>query len=52
MAPDLLCFQLELANMLKTGQLKELWVVASQTHLQFNMVIPLAAHAESAAFVG
>lgn len=31
-------FQLELANMLKTGQLREMWVVASQTHLQFNMV--------------
>ena len=30
--------QLELANMLKTGQLQEMWVVASQTHLQFNMV--------------
>ena len=24
--------------MLKTGQLQEMWVVASQTHLQFNMV--------------
>ncbi len=24
--------------MLKTGQLREMWVVASQTHLQFNMV--------------
>lgn len=35
----LLCLsQLELANMLKTGQLREMWVVASQTHLQFNMV--------------
>lgn len=30
---------LELANMLKTGQLREMWVVASQTHLQFNMVV-------------
>ncbi|KAL3157470.1 Ataxin 2-like [Trebouxia sp. C0010 RCD-2024] len=30
---------LELANMLKTGQLQEMWVVASQTHLQFNMVV-------------
>ena len=24
--------------MLKSGQLREMWVVASQTHLQFNMV--------------
>ena len=24
--------------MLKSGQLQEMWVVASQTHLQFNMV--------------
>ena len=24
--------------MLKTGQLREMWVVASQTHLQFNAV--------------
>ncbi len=25
--------------MLKSGQLQEMWVVASKTHLQFNMVI-------------
>ena len=32
--------------MLKTGQLQEMWVVASQTHLQFNMVSLVATHAE------
>jgi 3-ketoacyl-CoA synthase len=30
---------LELANMVKSGQLKELWTVATQTHLRFNMVM-------------
>ncbi|KAA6424520.1 MAG: beta-ketoacyl-coa synthase family [Trebouxia sp. A1-2] len=38
-ALTLLLLPLELANMLKTGQLREMWVVASQTHLQFNMVV-------------
>ena len=32
--------------MLKTGQLQEMWVVASQTHLQFNMVRLVAKCAE------
>ena len=32
------CLQAELANLVKSGQLKEMWHVAFQTHLQFNMV--------------
>jgi len=30
--------QLELGNMVKTGQLGQLWEVACQTNLQFNLV--------------
>ena len=37
------CTQLELGNMAKTGELKEMWDMAAKTNLQFNMVrdIPL-----------
>ena len=30
--------QLELGNMAKSGELKEMWDVAAKTNLQFNMV--------------
>ena len=30
--------QLELGNMVKTGELIQLWDVACQTNLQFNLV--------------
>ncbi len=30
--------QLELGNMAKSGELKEIWDVAQKTNLQFNMV--------------
>ena len=32
------CTQLELGNMGKTGELKEMWDMAAKTNLQFNMV--------------
>lgn len=32
------CVQLELGNMVKTGELIQLWDVACQTNLQFNLV--------------
>jgi len=32
------CAQLELGNMAKTGELKEMWDMAAKTNLQFNMV--------------
>ena len=37
--------------MLKTGQLQEMWVVASQTHLQFNMVGLVARQSASASWM-
>ena len=30
--------KLELGNMAKTGELREMWDVAAKTNLQFNMV--------------
>lgn len=37
-AVALLCVQLELANMWKNGDIQDMWAVANQTHLTFNMV--------------
>eukprot|EP00891_Asterochloris_glomerata_P003272 jgi/Astpho2/3272/e_gw1.00053.8.1_t len=41
-ALTLLLLPVALANLVKSGQLKEMWHVACQTHLQFNMVMFLA----------
>jgi hypothetical protein len=35
--------QLELGNMAKSGELKEIWDVAAKTNIQFNMVCDVPA---------
>lgn len=41
----LILVQLELANMLKNGDLQSMWAVARQTNLTFNMVGAVSAAA-------
>ena len=36
----LFSMQLELGNIIKSGQLREMWDIASRTDVRFNMVCP------------